>query len=64
MKLTDIIKELLEVYRNGGSEKIHSDFGQIILGQINEKQKCLVEENTRLEREYQKHKSDSERFKN
>ena len=54
---------MLEVYRNGGSEKIHSDFGQIILDQVNEKQKCLVEENSRLERDYQKYKSEAERAK-
>lgn len=42
MKLTDKIRELAEVYRNGGNEKMHSDFGQIILDQINEKQKALV----------------------
>lgn len=42
MKLTERNKELLEVYRNGGNEQMHSDFGQIILDQINEKQKVLV----------------------
>lgn len=40
---------------------MHSDFGQIILDQVNEKQKSLVEENARLERDYQKYKAESER---
>ena len=35
MKLTEKIKELVELYRNGGNEKMHSDFGQIILDQVN-----------------------------
>jgi hypothetical protein len=42
---------------------MNSDFGQIILQQINEKQKVLVEENIRLERDYQRYKSDSDRNK-
>ena len=43
MKLNDRNKELLEVYRNGSNEQIQADFGQMILTQINEKQKALVE---------------------
>ena len=50
IKLNERNKELLEVYRNGGNEKIQSDFSQMILAQINEKQKTLVEENQYLER--------------
>ena len=42
---------------------MQSDFGQIILSQINEKQRYLVEENTRLERDYQKYKSEAEKYK-
>ena len=53
----------MEVYRNGGNQKMNSDFGQIILDQINEKQKLLVEENTKLERDYQRYKSESEKYK-
>lgn len=34
-KLTDKITELIEVYKNGGSEKLGADFSQIILQQIN-----------------------------
>lgn len=31
---------------------MQSDFGRLILDQINEKQRCLVEENNYLEKEY------------
>ena len=36
---------------------LSSDFGQLIMQQVTEKQKILLEENSRLESEYQKYKS-------
>lgn len=56
-QLTDKIVELIDVYKKDSSEKLGSDFGQIILQQINEKQKFLANENSRLDREYQRYKS-------
>lgn len=64
VKLTAANKELMDLYKNGGSDSMHSDFGQLILDQVNERQKVLVEENSRLERDYQRYKSESDRFKN
>lgn len=49
-QLTDKIVELIDVYKKDSSEKLGSDFGQIILQQINEKQKFLANENSRLDR--------------
>ena len=49
-QLTDRTAELVEVYRNGGSEKLGVDFGQLIMQQTHEKHKFLVEENGRLDR--------------
>lgn len=56
-QLTDKIVELIDVYKKDSSEKLGADFGQIILQQINEKQKFLANENSRLDREYQRYKS-------
>lgn len=36
---------------------MQSDFGHLILDQINDKQKVLVDENALLDREYQTYKS-------
>ena len=41
--------ELIEMYKNSNSDKLGADFNQIILQQINEKQKFLIDENVRLE---------------
>ncbi len=54
----DKITELIDVYKKDSSEKLGADFGQIILQQINEKQKFLSAENSRLDREYQVYKSE------
>lgn len=60
-ELTDRTKELIEVYRTGSSDKLGADFSQLILQQINDRQKFLVEENARLDRDYQRFKSEAER---
>jgi chromosome segregation ATPase len=60
-ELTDRTKELIEVYRTGSSEKLGADFSQLILQQINDRQKFLVEENSRLDRDYQRFKSEADR---
>jgi flagellar biosynthesis chaperone FliJ len=60
-KLTDKIKELVEVYQRGNNQQMHSDFGNIILEQINEKQRVLVDQNAILERDYQRSKAEAER---
>ena len=54
----------MDLYKNGNSEAMHSDFGQLILDQVNERQKILVEENVKLERDYQRYKSEAEKNKN
>lgn len=50
MQLTDKIKENIELYKNSGtSAKLGtSDFHQLMLQQLTDKQKLLVEENSRL----------------
>lgn len=53
--------ELIEVYTNGSNNRIHADFGQMILTQVNEKQKLLVEENSSIDREFQRCKSELDR---
>ena len=42
--------ELIEMYKNSNRDKLGADFNQIILQQINEKQKFLIDENVRLEK--------------
>lgn len=61
-QLTEKISEIIEIYRTCSSEKLGGDFSQMILQQINEKQRVLVEENGRLERESQKYKAESEKY--
>lgn len=60
-RLTEKTIELIEVYKKDSSEKLGADFSQIILQQINEKQKWLASENSRLDRDYQHYKSEAEK---
>lgn len=48
LQLTDKIKENIELYKSGSSTKLSSDFGQLIMQQVTEKHKILIEENSRL----------------
>lgn len=49
LQLTDKIRENIELYKTGSSSKLSSDFGQLVMQQVTEKQKILLEENSRLE---------------
>ena len=51
------------MYRNGNSGKMQSDFGNLILEQINQKQKLLVEENQLLSRDTQRSQGEEARLK-
>lgn len=42
IQLTDKIAEVIELYK-GGSDRLGGDYGVILMQQINEKQKILVE---------------------
>ena len=50
-QLTEKISEIIEIYRTSSSEKLGGDFSQMMLQQTNQKQRVLVDENARLERE-------------
>lgn len=47
MQLTDKIAEVVELYK-GGSDRLGGDYGVILMQQINEKQRILAEENSKL----------------
>ena len=47
----------MDVYQKGMSEGMHSDFGQLILDQVNEKQRVLEGQNILLERNYTQSKA-------
>ena len=42
---------------------MHSDFGQLILDQVNERQRLLANENNMLERAHHQNKSEADRLK-
>lgn len=42
LQLTDKIKENIELYKTGASSKLSSDFGQLVIQQVGEKQKILL----------------------
>lgn len=51
----------MEVYKNGISEEMHSDFGQLIQDQIYSKHKLLTLENDKLTRDYHHFKAEFDR---
>jgi chromosome segregation ATPase len=60
-QVTDKIAEAVELYRGIGSEKLGADFSQIVLHQLNEKLRLLVDENTRLEKESQRARAECDK---
>lgn len=52
---------MIELYRCCGSEKLGTDFCQLLIGQMKEKQHLLNEENSKLEKETRKAKAESEK---